>query len=277
MIRHGEAALVPEGCRKVVAVDGTAVEVTIRGRGAPLLLINGIGGHTAMWGPLADHLSHTRQLLMFDAPGAGGTKPLPRPQRMPGLARFIVRLLEELELDRVDVLGYSWGGALAQQVAHDFASRVRKLVLVATVPGIGGRPPALRVAAAMLSPARFTSREKASAAAAELYGGDYRHAGHLRRSALRAWNANPPTARGYSQQLYAITGWTSLPWLHRIRAATLIIGGDDDPLAPAFNSRLMARLIRRCRLHEVAGGGHLWLLDHPRVSAAIIEEFLSEP
>jgi poly(3-hydroxyoctanoate) depolymerase len=276
MTGQGEAALAPDGCQKVVTVDGTHVRITLRGSGAPLLMLNGIGGHTAMWRPLADQLSRTRQLIMFDAPGAGSTRPLPRPLRMPGLARFVIALLDGLKLDRVDVLGYSWGGALAQQVAHDFPKRVGRLILACTVPGMGGKPPALRVAAAMLSPARFTSPEKARVVAGEIYGGDYRRPGRRHESALRAWNDNPPTPKGYSQQLYAITGWTSLPWLHQIRATTLIISGEDDPLAPAFNSRVMAKLIRRSRLHQVAGGGHLWLLDHPEESAGAIESFLSE-
>ena len=105
-------------------------------------------------------------------------------------------------------------------------------------------------------------------------GGDYRPDSPVRGTALRVWNDQPPTAIGYGQQLLAIAGWTSLPWLHLLRARTLIISGDDDPLVPVFNARLLAALIRRSTLHVVRGGGHLWLLDHGAESAGVIEEFL---
>lgn len=260
---------------KVIHVADTRVRVVVRGQGAPLLMLNGIGGHVGMWEPLVGQLSRNRSLILFDAPGAGGTAPLARPPRMPALARFVTRMLDELELEEVDLLGYSWGGALAQQLAHDAPDRVRRLVLVATTPGFCGKPPHPRVAAAMMSPRRYTSPGMARELAARIYGGDYRRRLPMSDSALRNWSGRPPSLLGYSHQLYAISGWTSAPWLHRLRQHTLIVSGDDDPLAPAFNARLMARLIRRSELHMVTGGGHLWLLDHADVSAPLIEEFLA--
>jgi pimeloyl-ACP methyl ester carboxylesterase len=261
---------------EIVSVGGASVRVHQRGQGRPLVLLNGIGGHVGMWEPLVAELEATRRLVMFDAPGAGETAPLPRPARMGGLAAWTVGVLDELGLDRVDLLGYSWGGALAQQVARDYHRRVRRLVLVATVPGAGGRPPPLKVVATMLSPARFSTRERSREAAALLYGGDYRPEGGGRGAALRTWNEEPPSTPGYLQQLFAITGWSSLPWLHRLRPRTLVISGDDDPLVPVVNARLLARLVRRCDLHLVPGGGHLWLLDHATESAAVIERFLAD-
>ena len=266
-----ERAVVPQ----VLSVAGTPIRVQIRGEGPPLLLINGIGGHLGMWEPLAQELEPTRRLILFDAPGAGLSEALPRPLRMAGLATLVVGLLDELQLQRVDVLGYSWGGALAQQVARDAHLRVRRLVLAATIPGVGGKPPPMRVAAAMLRPKRFFSPANAREASALLYGGDYRRGFPPHASALHMWHEHPPTAKGYAHQLYAIAGWTSLPWLHQIRARTLVLAGDDDPLAPSFNAHMMARLLRRGELHLVAGGGHLWLLDHAAESAAVIDEFLA--
>ncbi len=248
-----------------------------RGAGPPLVLLNGIGGHVGMWEPLARELAGTRRLVMFDAPGAGDSVDLRRPSRMPGLAALVVGVLDGLGLDRVDLLGYSWGGALAQQVAKDAHRRVRRLVLVATIPGVGGLPPPLRVATTMLSPRRFTTPERSWEAAGRIYGGDYRPGSPVRGAALRLWNRQPPSAVGYGQQLFAIAGWTSLPWLYQLRARTLVISGDDDPLVPVLNARLLAGLIRRSELHLVRGGGHLWLLDHADESAATIERFLTAP
>ena len=149
-------------------------------------------------------------------------------------------------------------------------------MLVATIPGVGGMPPPLRVATTMLSPRRFTTPERSWEAAGHIYGGDYRPDSPVRGTALRLWNRKPPSTVGYGQQLFAIAGWTSLPWLHQLRARTLIISGSDDPLVPVLNARLLG-LIRRSTLHLVPGGGHLWLLDHAAESATVIEEFLTHP
>jgi poly(3-hydroxyoctanoate) depolymerase len=261
--------------QRVVVAGDVAIRVHLAGHGPDLVLLNGLGGHVRMWEPLVTELGRTRRLIMFDAPGAGSTEPPRRPLRMPALARLVTDVLDDLELGRVDLLGYSWGGALAQQVAVDAHRRIRRLVLVATVPGTGGMPPPMRVLAAMLSPRRFSTPQRSRDAAALLYGGDYRRQPPGPTSALRRWNEQPPTLAGYTQQLYAITGWTSLPWLHRVRASTLVLAGDDDPLAPLVNARLMARLLPRAELHVVAGGGHLWLLDHATESVPVIEEFLA--
>jgi pimeloyl-ACP methyl ester carboxylesterase len=75
--------------------------------------------------------------------------------------------------------------------------------------------------------------------------------------------------------LYAITGWTSVPWLHRLPHPTLVLAGDDDPIVPLANGRILDRLIPDARLHVVPGGGHLFLLDRPAEIAAVVTNFLA--
>jgi len=81
------------------------------------------------------------------------------------------------------------------------------------------------------------------------------------------------STRGYLYQLLGSAGWTSLPWLPLIRQPTLILAGDDDPIIPLVNARIMARLMPRARL-EVYHDGHLGLLTRPTELAATIAEFL---
>lgn len=89
--------------------------------------------------------------------------------------------------------------------------------------------------------------------------------------------ANPPSLTGYAHQLYAGLGWTSVLWLHRITAPTLVLAGDDDPIVPVANGRLLASRIPDARLHIVRGGGHLFLLEQANEVGAVIAEFLVEP
>jgi poly(3-hydroxyoctanoate) depolymerase len=90
-----------------------------------------------MWAPFA-RLVGDRELIAFDPPGAGLSQRPRRPLRMQGPARVVRELLDVLGLERVDVLGYSFGGALAQELARRAPDRVRRLLLCATAPGLGG-------------------------------------------------------------------------------------------------------------------------------------------
>jgi len=79
---------------------------------------------------------------------------------------------------------------------------------------------------------------------------------------------------GYLGQLYAITGWSSLPWLARLRTRTLVLAGEDDPSIPLSGARLLARLIPGATMRIIPGGGHLFLLDESRLSATLVDDVL---
>jgi len=81
--------------------------------------------------------------------------------------------------------------------------------------------------------------------------------------------------RGYLYQLYAGLGWTSVPFLPLLRQPTLIMSGDDDPIIPVANARLMHSLIRDSQLH-VFHGGHLGLVTEARQLAPVVSTFLTE-
>ena len=85
--------------------------------------------------------------------------------------------------------------------------------------------------------------------------------------------AGHPT--GYKYQMLAMLGWTSLPWLWRIRHPTLVLAGTDDPLVPLINARVHAWLLRDARLHVIEDG-HLFLLTRAQETASTISAFLAE-
>jgi poly(3-hydroxyoctanoate) depolymerase len=239
------------------------------------LLINGMGAGFQTWWPFARRISQSRRLIMLDAPGPGGFRQLRRPLRMPGLARLVVELCDALGETQVDVLGYSWGGALAQQFAHDAPQRVRRLALASTTPGVGGRLPSPRVLALVSSPLPYLSRSYLFRIAPVIYGGDRRRGGVAAQRELALGLEYRPNLIGSYQQIYAISWWTSLPWLHRVTVPTLVVSGAADPLVPVQNAHLLARQIPNARLELIADGGHLWMLEHPEASAALVDEFLS--
>jgi Amino acid kinase family/TAP-like protein len=109
--------------------------------------------------------------------------------------------------------------------------------------------------------------------AGELYGGSARRDPAVARDLLHLTSRLGP-ARGYYYQLLSGIGWTSLPRLRRLRPPTLILAGDDDPIIPLVNARIMHRLISDSQLH-VYSGGHLELAADADSIAAVVEAFLT--
>jgi len=87
--------------------------------------------------------------------------------------------------------------------------------------------------------------------AARIYGGAARRDPGSLPLALADELAGRPSLRGYLGQIYAISGWTSLPWLRTLRQQTLVLAGDDDPIVPVANGRILARCIPHAQLHTV--------------------------
>jgi poly(3-hydroxyalkanoate) depolymerase len=267
----------PQPARSIV-VDGQQLRIAVRtGDPAqvPLLLINGIGASLELLQPFVDELDPATPVIRFDVPGVGGS-PLPsRPYRFTGLCKLIAHLLSALGHSQADVLGISWGGGVAQHFAAVQRARCRRLVLVSTATGAVMVPARPAVLARMITPRRYLDPEYLREVAGDLYGGSARHQPG-RVSALMHADSRVGSPQGYLYQLAAGAGWTSLPFLPLIRQPTLIVAGDDDPLIPLANARLMHSLIRHSRLHTYHGG-HLALVTEATELAPVISGFLAAP
>jgi len=264
----------PERMR-MLTIGGLAIRVAVREGNPdwpPLLLCNGIGASLELLQPFVDALDPRRPVIRFDMPGIGGSPAPVIPYHLGTLAPLLTGLLDHLGYQQADFLGISWGGGLAQQFALSRPGRVRRLVLVATAPGALMVPGHPRVLVRMLTPRRHRDPAYAVRIAAELYGGNVRDDPALARDVLHATTRLGP-ARGYFYQLIASIGWTSLPLLRKLRPPTLILAGDDDPIIPLVNARIMHWLIPHSQLH-VYHGGHLELATDAEHVAPVVETFL---
>jgi poly(3-hydroxyalkanoate) depolymerase len=264
----------PERMR-ILTIGGRAIRVSVR-EGAPgrppLLLCNGIGVSLELFQPFVDALDPQRPVIRFDMPGVGGSPAPVVPYHLATLPSLLAGLLDQLGYEQADVLGISWGGGLAQQFALSRPARVRRLVLVATGTGALMVPGHPRVLLRMLTPRRHQDPGHAARIAGELYGGSARNDPALARDLLHATTRLGP-ARGYYYQLLSSLGWTSLPRLPKLRPPTLILAGNDDPIIPLVNARILHRLIPRSQLH-VYHGGHLELAADAGRLASVVEAFL---
>ena len=273
----------PTAKARSVIVDGQQIRVAIRpGRAAagsrpPLLLINGIGVSLEMLEPLVRELDPDVDVITFDPPGIGGSAQPPGPYCFTGLCGLISRMLTELGYGRVDILGISWGGGVAQHFAVFRRSRCRRLVLAATATGALMVPakPSVLAQVMVMPPQRQMDRDYLYRVVGEVFGGSARTHPERVAAAMRDgdWLGSP---LGYLYQTAATAGWTSLPFLPVIRQPTLILAGDDDPIIPLVNARLMNLLIPKSRLH-VYHGGHLGLATDAADLAPVVDAFLAAP
>jgi pimeloyl-ACP methyl ester carboxylesterase len=252
-----------------VTARGLKLFVREQGEGHPLLMINGIGANTEMWGPAEEILARGSHTIVFDCPGTGRSQTSLLPLPMQELARVVVKALDELGHERVDVMGFSFGGSLAQQLAHDAPERVRRLALVSTGCGWGstlGLPSAI---SAVSNPLRYYSRswfDLTNRLLGESEGEDVD---------ARARLAHPPTPLGYMYQLWALASWSSLPWLHRVEAPTLVVSGGQDRLVPPCNAVQLAELLQTRRLHVLADAGHLVMSYRDGAAPRLLADFFS--
>ncbi len=236
----------------------------------PLIIFNGVGQSIEVLQPLVDAMEGV-EVLVYDVPGTGLSDTPALPWRYGRHARLATALVEHLGYERVAAMGISWGGPLAQQFTRQNSGRVEKLILAVSPPGnlmVPGHP---GVYWRMAHWKRFTDRNYMRSIASHIYGGSIRTDdspldAHIER--LR-----PPSRRGYLYQALTMWGWTSLPWIRGLKQPTLIIQGEDDPMVPSINARLMACLIPEARLEFVDCGHMLILTRIPKLSA-MLREFM---
>jgi poly(3-hydroxyalkanoate) depolymerase len=243
------------------------------GAGRPLLLINGIGASGDLFEPFRAHLGD-RTTIAFDAPGVGGSQTPTFTPSMKRLADIVAEMCDGIAAGPVDVLGVSWGGMLAQELARRHPAKVRRLVLVATCSGWTSVPGNLGSMSHLLTPMRYFSADNLRRNAVAFYGEEIREQPDLLERQIELRLAHRPSWMGYMHQLNALTGWSSLGWIHQLEQPTLVMAGDDDPMIPIANARLLANRIPKARLHVAEGGGHLFLFTRAAKMSAVVTDFL---
>ena len=193
--------------------------------------------------------------------------------RLKGLAQVVAMMVARLGYRQIDVLGVSWGGLLAQQLAGQYPAQVRRLVLVSTGPGASAVPGNISTMLELANPRRWHDLAYMQGIAPQIYGGAFRTEPEWVREVFR--DTKRPSFAGYYGQIMAVMGWSSLGWLHRLPQPTLVLAGTDDPIVPVANARVMAERIPNARL-QLYDDGHLFLMTRLDEVAPLLSEFLTE-
>ena len=239
--------------------------------GAPLLVFNGIGANIELLEPFVAALEGV-EVLAFDVPGTGGS-PLPAlPYRFSTLARLAARLL--------DALGYRRGGR-----ARRFVGRRARAAVRPPVPGSLPPPGPRRDLRRRAHGARPAVRHGQAAEPAPVPGPRL-PAGDRRRALRRRATAAIPTCCGRTADRSGRRAASATPtsssrhgagrarfWLRTLPQPALVMHGNDDPIVPLVNAKLLAALIRDARLH-VVDDGHLFMLTRATEVAPVVRGFL---
>jgi pimeloyl-ACP methyl ester carboxylesterase len=272
--------------RTVEAANGVTYAYRRLGDGRagtpPLVLLQHFRGNLDNWDPaLVDALAATREVILFDNTGVGGSTG-PTPRTVTAMARDALQFLEALELREVDLLGFSLGGFVAQELVLIRPRLVRRLVLAGTGPQGGenmhGFADDVFANATRDEPAAedilalFFERSETSIAKGREY---------ILRIFSRDEDRDARTTLATRDaQLDAIHTWgipdpSKLNRLAAITQPVLVAGGDNDRMVPTPNSELLADRLPDARLRLYPDAGHGFLFQYPAEFSAEVEAFLS--
>jgi pimeloyl-ACP methyl ester carboxylesterase len=270
--------------QRVSAANGVDYAFRELGDGAvPLVLLQHFRGNLDYWDPaLIDTLAARRRVILFDNAGVGGSSGT-TPSTVKQMARDAIAFLVAIELDQVDILGFSLGSFVAQEIALIRPALVRRLILASSAPegaaGMHGWAPEVIDAVGKPDPdpdgylrVFFAASTTSQRAGQEV----------MQRVFSRTTGTDEPTNWQTTQQQYdAVCAWGEpnhavLQRLSAIDQPVFIANGDSDPMILPRYSYLLAGLIPRASVKIYPDAAHGFLFQHHAEFAADVDRFLGE-
>ncbi len=250
------------------------------GEGPSVCLINGYRLSGAAWPPaFIARLSTRCSVIAFDNRGTGRSDKPDDGYEFGNQARDVIGLLNDLGLPRAHLLGFSMGGAIAQEVAIRHADRVDRLILFATFcGGIWADPAPLSVLNRILVTDGLSPEEAARQSWPVTYSPDYLAANaEAVEQQMRRELQHPTPTFVARRQTEALRNFDSYRRLAHVRAATLVATGTHDVLVKPRNAAVLASRIPNARLEMLADLGHRAIWEAPEEIAELIGDFLTGP
>jgi pimeloyl-ACP methyl ester carboxylesterase len=258
--------------------NGIKIAYRVRGEGPPLVLVMGYRLNSSAW-PEAfiEALARQFTIITFDNRGTGLSDKPVEGYAIANMARDICGLLDELEIARVHMLGYSMGGAIAQEFVRQFPERVSSLILCATMCG---GPRAVYAKPSVLSVMRDLDGLSPEEAARRIWKVTY-SPGYLERHSeiaevqMRREIALPTPLHAADLQFQAFAEFDGSKALSGIRCPTLMLTGDLDELISPQNSKMMAKLVPGAKLVIIPACGHRVMWEATDECVMLITGFIA--
>jgi pimeloyl-ACP methyl ester carboxylesterase len=259
-------------------VNGIEIAYDVRGSGPPLVLIMGYRLSSLAW-PLdfIDAMAECFTVVLYDNRGTGRSAKPTFGYEIANMARDLGGLLDHLEIPRAHILGYSMGGAIAQEFVRQFPDRVLRLVLCATMCG---GPRATYASPSVVRVMRELDGLKPEEIARRIWRVTYSPgylANHreLAEDQMRREIAAPTPLHAADLQYQAFAEFDCSEILSQVKAPTLVLTGDLDELMSPQNSRLITGLIPRASLIVIPGCGHRVMWEATNECVGFVTEFLT--
>jgi 3-oxoadipate enol-lactonase len=251
----------------------------VRGRGSPLVLIQGVGVGRWGWEPVADRLARRFQVITIDNRGIGASDTPPGHYSTRMMADDVLAVLDDAGIQQASLVGTSLGGMIAQELALAHPERVDKLVLVATIPGgPHSRPMPLGTSYLFAAAPFMTSQAKLQEFVATTLGPTTlrRRPKVARRLAARKL-AHPQSESAWRAQTAAGMLFNPLGRQRRITQPTLVVQGTADQIVAPANAEVLAGLVPDARVQRFEGAGHLLYWEQPKRFVRVVTDFLTDP
>lgn len=249
-----------------------------RGTGAPLVLIPGFASGAWSWQWQVDEFAALFRVITFDPRGVAQSKMADGGAvSIEDIAGDITAILDELAIEKTNILGISFGGFVAQEFALKYPRRLKKLVLAST--SFGGPNhvlPAAEVLASFASAEGMNSADRIRRSLTQAFSTDFvtRRADVVERfCGLRESNTVPEDV--YMQQLQSAMAFSTEERVSGIDAETLVLTGDQDTVVPAQNSHNLASKLPNARLEVIRNAGHMAFVERADEFNQVVREFLT--
>jgi pimeloyl-ACP methyl ester carboxylesterase len=265
---------------KKIRVGDIDVAYKIFGNGDPILLISGSGNVMDVWPTtFLQELSSNHTVIIFDNRGVGNTTAGTRPFTISQFANDTIGLLDALNIQRIDVLGFSMASFIAQQLTIVHPERVNRLILYGAScggqEGIPQRPEVTRTISDFVN----NRSQNADAFLSITFPPEWirTHSNYIETI------PKPSEIILYTtlvKQFNAVEEWLSRNWtgvcnqLQNISTPTLIVTGTEDVAVPAANSLILVEKIPGAWLVQITGAGHGLMYQYPAQFSKIIKTFL---
>lgn len=258
-------------------VQGVRLHYDVRGSGAPLLLLSGLGQSSLVWDAVLPLLQDRFTCITMDNRGTGRSDVPPGPYRMDDLADDVAGVLEHLGTGPVSAVGWSLGGSVLQALLVRHAERVSRAVLLSAFPSY------TPVQHAWLDAGLALRRSGLDPVALATYGMAW---GYTPRAlsdheAVAAQAARvredpwPTSLAGFEAQAAGLRVYASQTDLPRVQVPTLVLTGAEDVLTPLSQAAEMAALLPHGRLQVLPRGGHGVVLEYPDDTVRAVVRFLT--
>ena len=246
------------------------------GGGEPLLLVHGLMATGEIFGPIIDALARRHTVVVPDLRGHGRSMHLEGPLTVEQLVRDLIRVIAHLDILRTDVLGYSQGGAVALQIAHDHPEQVRRLVLVNAFAHNGLTVRERLENRVSLWALRLLGTGTLARIAARAVAGEGKPLRPEQARRLRQMMASSNRKRSV-EEMRAMISFDARPWLEVIGSPALIIRGSEDTAVPRPHAEMLAGGIQDAQLVVIEGAGHALVWTHPKELVEEVERWLNKP